>query len=159
MNLRWLFGNFTDPQYNITWREQVRLSNRAHAKHLPKRVFLIRTIVLLIPIMAMLIALKPTLTALGFGGQNGPYFIGLVVIVVVCWPWSAWMYRSMYIKPIRKVMREVGFDLCIECGYDLRGHDSTMPRCPECGAERQSSRVESPKAPALRAEDMNGKQS
>ncbi len=48
------------------------------------------------------------------------------------------MYRSLYVQPIRKAMRDVGYDLCLGCGYELRGLGSDIRCCPECGAERES---------------------
>lgn len=33
MNLRWLLGDFTDPQYELSLREQHRLSMAAHKKY------------------------------------------------------------------------------------------------------------------------------
>jgi hypothetical protein len=56
------------------------------------------------------------------------------------------MYRSMYVKPIRMVMREKGYDLCLECGYNLRGLGGEIQRCPECGALRESRPVAAEKA-------------
>ena len=48
------------------------------------------------------------------------------------------MYRSLYVRPVRRAMRDAGYDLCIHCGYELRGLDTSIGRCPECGAEREA---------------------
>jgi hypothetical protein len=147
MNLRWLLGNFTDPQYRIPLREQFRLSNVANEKHLDRGAFLTRTLAILAPVILAFVLLKPALQSMGFSGSR-PMLLGIVIIVVATWPWSAWMYRSLYVKSIRRAMRDAGYDLCLECGYDLRGLDrpphpqplspgerGAVPRCPECGAE------------------------
>lgn len=41
--------------------------------------------------------------------------------------------RSAIRRYLREELRRVGFQICVNCGYDLRGQ--TDPRCPECGAE------------------------
>lgn len=134
MNVRWLFGNFTDPQYTLSLREQMNLSNVAHARFISRKAFLVRTALILLPLILYFAFLKPALNLMGWGGQTGPYVTALGVALVLFWPWSAWMYRSLYIGPVRRAMRDMGYNLCIECGYDLRGLDQTTTRCPECGA-------------------------
>jgi len=136
MNLRWLLGNFTDPQYHIPRREQFQLSNIAHARYLSHAAFWWRTALILLPVIVSLRLIKPTLAWLGYAGQTGPYLVVLGAIMLLCWPWSAWMYRSLYVRPVRRAMREAGYDLCLGCGYELRGLDGSITRCPECGEER-----------------------
>ncbi len=51
MNLRWLLGNFADPQYKLSRREQWELSRLAHEKYMPGRVFFGWTaLALLVPV-------------------------------------------------------------------------------------------------------------
>ena len=76
---------------------------------------------------------------LGYGTSTSAWGVATVVIVALIWPWSAWMYRSIYIKPVRRAMRETGYDLCIQCGYELTGLAGDADRCPECGAAREAS--------------------
>lgn len=136
MNLRWLFGNFTDPQYELPRREQFRLSNLAHRKFVDSHAFFIRTAIIIVPFLVALAALEPLLHRLGYRASSPAYAIGIAVLIFIFWVWCAWMYRALYIVPIRKVMREKGYDLCLNCGYDLRGQPDDAQRCPECGAER-----------------------
>ncbi len=136
MNLRWLLGNFADPQYRIPRREQFQLSNIAHARYLSRRAFWLRTALILLPILVSLKLIKPILAWLGYAGQTGPYLLALASIVFFFWPWSAWMYRSLYVRPVRRAMREAGYDLCLGCGYELRGLDESITRRPECGEAR-----------------------
>ena len=137
MNLRWLFGNFTDPQYKLSLREQMNLSNVAHARFVSRKAFWGRTGLILLPLILFFALLKPTLKMLGWGGQSLPYLTALGLVVVLFWPWSAWMYRSLYVGPVRRAMRDAGYDLCIECGYELKGLDASIDRCPECGGKRE----------------------
>lgn len=136
MNFRWLLGNFTDPQYRLSRREQFRLSNVAHRHFVSQWAFWWRVMLILLPLLVALKLLRPALAWMGLGGQTGPYVFALLMIVVLFWPWSAWMFRSLYVRPVRMAMREAGHDLCIGCGYELRGLDESITRCPECGQER-----------------------
>lgn len=136
MNLRWLFGNFADPQYKLTRREQFRLSNQAHLRYVTPKAFLWRTVLIALPWLGLLMLIKPTLAYFGLGMQSKPYMMVLMTLLVLFWPWSAWMYRSLYIRPVRRAMREAGYDLCINCGYELRGLDESITQCPECGEAR-----------------------
>ena len=51
----------------------------------------------------------------------------------VSWLWMEWKLVPKY---LRRRMVEHGIELCISCGYDLRG---SKDRCPECGHECQAS--------------------
>jgi hypothetical protein len=141
MNLRWLFGNFTDPQYKLSLRQQLNLSNAAHARFVSRRAFWLRTALILLPMILFFALLKPTLRLMGLGGQTGPYVTAVGVAVGLFWPWSAWMYRSLYIGPVRQAMRQAGYDLCIACGHDCRGLGASTIRCPECGALREMTEI------------------
>ncbi len=56
------------------------------------------------------------------------------------------LFNYLFRKPARRFLREHlnerGFNLCLECGYDLRGQ--TTPRCPECGTAFSESRLAPP---------------
>lgn len=137
MNLRWLLGNFTDPQYKLPWREQFRLSNLAHERYVKWPDFLSRSALIVAPFLLALFGLEPALKLLGYTASSTAYGLGVFVLVAMLWPWSAWMYRGLYVRPIRRAMREAGYDLCIECGYELRGLGDAIQHCPECGTQRK----------------------
>lgn len=146
MHLRWLLGNFTDPQYRIPRREQFRLSSTAHARYLPAGAFLWRTALILLPLLVGFNFIEPMLGWLGYAGRTGPTAFAYVILVLIFWPWCAWMYRSLYVRPIRRAMRAAGYDLCINCGYELRGLSERIDRCPECGQTREAAARAEPSA-------------
>ena len=45
--------------------------------------------------------------------------------------------RKDFARIVRTILRERGYDICIKCGYWLRGLDDNVQQCPECGAERE----------------------
>jgi hypothetical protein len=72
-----------------------------------------------------------------------PYWtIGIVFIVSVA---VLWLTRTTIVNtqlgPLyRRELRARGYDICIQCGYWLRGLGDEVKNCPECGAERDSPR-------------------
>ena len=51
---------------------------------------------------------------------------------------SVVLERHCYGPLVRRVMREHGHDICLKCGYWLRGLAGDIKRCPECGADREA---------------------
>lgn len=59
--------------------------------------------------------------------------VGVALVVTgVC---SRLHWRSQR-RQLRAAMRRHGFDLCLRCGYWLKGLSRDQTRCPECGAPR-----------------------
>ncbi len=67
---------------------------------------------------------------LGYPGVIGVFLIyGATGVVMV--------ERYFYGPCVRRAMRELAFDVCLKCGYWLRGLDDSVERCPECGTLRE----------------------
>lgn len=47
-----------------------------------------------------------------------------------------WLLWSICSRAFRRAMCEMGRDVCLECGYWLRGLGDEVSRCPECGGAR-----------------------
>lgn len=45
---------------------------------------------------------------------------------------------SWYAAPTRQAVRELGYEVCLSCGYWLRGLRDGVKQCPECGATREA---------------------
>ena len=69
---RWLFGNFTDPQYKLSRRDQHRLSKAAHKKYLSWRRFWGYSLVVIgVPLgLAYRYGIPAVLGWLGLNGQT-----------------------------------------------------------------------------------------
>ena len=47
-----------------------------------------------------------------------------------------WVWRNIFGPHLRRAMRDVAWEVCIKCGYSLRGLED-VKWCPECGAKRE----------------------
>lgn len=61
-----------------------------------------------------------------------------LVTVVVGFAVGHWVLWGLLLRAFRGALREVGRDVCAECGYWLRGLDDGVTRCPECGQARET---------------------
>ena len=77
------------------------------------------------------------------GGMMGPAprllrIATLVVVPVLCFiVGGAVLQRWRFAPCVYQATRNLGFDLCLKCGYWLRGLDAEVRQCPECGAPRE----------------------
>ncbi len=135
MNLRWLIGNYALKEYGLDGRTARKLSALARKKYMPERTLYLWTIfAVAVPVvLAVKFALPSVLSGLGMTGKNRPSLVGNLVIIVVFSIWSAWVYKHLYVKAMRRAIAEAGGALCVECGYDLKGLGEGIERCPECG--------------------------
>jgi hypothetical protein len=45
--------------------------------------------------------------------------------------------RNRFRQHLREILVQLGVPVCLDCGYDLTGLDSS--RCPECGAQHEGT--------------------
>ncbi len=64
----------------------------------------------------------------------GAFAIILVIGFLALW-WALHYYR--FAPLVRLETCKHGYDVCLKCGYWLRGLPDDAARCPECGAERE----------------------
>lgn len=50
-----------------------------------------------------------------------------------------WLLWGICSRAFRSAMREIGRDVCVECGYWLRGLGNEISQCPECGTPRPNA--------------------
>lgn len=62
------------------------------------------------------------------------YVIIPLALAAFAWLLIAWACRAIYVRANRQALREMGFAVCLGCGYDLRGLGDAVRQCPECGA-------------------------
>jgi hypothetical protein len=142
MSIRWRWLGYVDRDLPLT-REQ-RLEAQARANILGDRVPGLRNRIILItlalpvgvigggPVLAFWLArVIPINGTLAFLGYVAACVIAVWLYMRLVWSW--------YARPLRQALREMGHDVCTECGYWLRDLPPESTRCPECGAEHDSS--------------------
>ena len=150
MNLRWLLLDYVDPALPLSrkerrqaWRRSRTLAWRNAGAPLPGKP--VRTVsgrqkwlMRVMPILPSILVFTPIFiwmsafqTTVSSGAVAVTTSIILSWVVITClgrWTWKPF---------VNKALREQGFDVCNECGYWLRGLNSTVANCPECGATRK----------------------
>lgn len=60
-----------------------------------------------------------------------------VVLFVLCFVGGGAMLQRYRFAPcVYRAMRQNGYDVCVGCGYWLKGLGAESKNCPECGAAR-----------------------
>ncbi len=120
-------------------RRAFRALNTAFA-HVPVLAPLVLLIMLASSVIAFLIYVR-FVQALRLSGELDFLFfflfIGLGTILPVFFLLGGFIRRDL-----RAQLTREGRNICLECGYDLRGLPSSI--CPECGSDSSRSRVRYP---------------
>jgi len=70
--------------------------------------------------------------ALGLSGLRSIIEMLLFIMSAGCCITAiTWTFNRRVRRRMREVLIAHGYEICVECGYDLHGQES--PRCPECG--------------------------
>jgi hypothetical protein len=135
MNIRWLWGNYIEPEWKLS-RAEVRTVHRlVKQKHMrPAALYGMTAISLSVAYAMYSLARYVAFVYLQLWWSLAVTAACVLATVVI----SLWCFRMVYTRPVRRAMRDLGYDVCISCGYWLRGLDDATPRCPECGADREA---------------------
>jgi len=80
-------------------------------------------------------------TLVGAGGLINKLFRAAapVVLFVICFVvGGAVLQRYRFAPCVYRATRRHGYDVCLECGYWLRGLIDDVKRCPECGTPQEA---------------------
>ena len=134
MNLRWLLFDYADPALPLSfWKRQKLFWGIYPVWNLPKplrRGALARRYLMLAPLF---------IPPFFFFSQIPPSNVLLIMIpyFVLCWLWVCIIYGLYSLPEHYYRIRLEGYDVCLGCGYWLRGLDETIRACPECGEQRK----------------------
>ena len=79
-------------------------------------------------------------TSIGVGGLIHKLFraAGPIVLFVICFVLGGAVLQRFRFAPCAyRATRRHGYDVCVRCGYWLRGLDDDTRHCPECGSARE----------------------
>ena len=67
--------------------------------------------------------------------------VGLLILLLLfaptLWIWGCLLYGLVSRPEHYHRIRLEGFDICLKCGYWLRGLGDEIRNCPECGTKRE----------------------
>ena len=146
MNLRWLLFDYADPDLPLSFWKRAKLAwRRVPLRTLPSSmrremhrgriigIFfgVVLPVVVFVPLFNLAVA-EVDLFSSGVG-----LFVLLLVFAPTLWIWGCLLYGLFSRTEHYHRIRLEGFDVCLKCGYWLRGLDDEISNCPECGAERE----------------------
>lgn len=142
MNLRWLLFDYADPSLPLSFRQRAKIQlRRVPMRDLPNSIVrrrILCAVVTVIPMIVTIILKQYLIFQLTVSNQMNMWLILAMyaVFIILSWIWICITYGIFLRSEYYFRMRLEGFDVCLGCGYWLRGLDGTIKACPECGTER-----------------------
>ena len=137
MNLRWLILDYVDPQLNLTKAERRRIQHHAvllaKSEEMLSGHKILRPKQRILPFVMIAFGWVP-LVVLGMRPRGLEVLLIFATLALVGWIFVAWMTSSTWRPFVLRALHDLGYPVCVKCGYLLRGLGDVMQRCPECGA-------------------------
>ena len=143
MNLRWLLFDYADPALQLSFRKRMKIQwRRVPFKEMPRsmvRKRLLCAAVAALPMIAALILKQYLIIQLIVNNQMSMWLFSAMSagFILMSWIWIS-IVSGLFLRPeCYYRMRLEGYDVCLGCGYWLRGLDESIKKCPECGSQRE----------------------
>ncbi len=142
ISIKWWSGGILGDDITLSRDQRRTVNRRAFVDFLrhPLRVAAFLG-VQMVPVLIMMVVGQNAVPLLI--GPTGPVNHYMLIVVLALLVWYAvqmvtmlWVWRNIYGPHLRRAMRDVGWEVCLKCGYSLRGLED-VKRCPECGAKRE----------------------
>ncbi len=141
MNWRWLLLDYVPPELALTPEQRKAVTKRMYQlRHFSRRIMWVLfgfgpLAGLTLPYLSFRV-LDSWLPTVGLPGGWSRLIAAIAPLLVFAIAYEFLLAR-LYVGPMRQALREAGHDICLSCGYWLRGLDEDIPRCPECGTLRE----------------------
>ena len=130
MNLRWLIFDYVPPDIKLTSQQRRELRHKAKDAYVPIswKAELLGFLISLPLIVGWIILLLAMATPLLF-----PVMVAGIWVILTGLRWL-FGRRATY-----AALGQMGYDVCLKCGYWLKGLSDEVKRCPECGWRREGA--------------------
>ena len=134
LNLRWLIFDYVPPGIKLTPQQRRDFRRKAKDEYLPTtwKTELLGFLVSLPLIFGWITVLFFIGFAIPLNGALFPLAVAGIWVILTVLRWR-FARRATF-----AALREIGYDVCLNCGYWLRGLGDEVERCPECGWRRES---------------------
>lgn len=138
MNLRWLLFDYADPDLPLSFWKRAKLAwRRVPLRTLPSSMRREMRRGRIIGICGLMLPVVVFNSVLDLFSSGVGLFVLLLVFAPTLWIWGCLLYGLVSRPEHYHRIRLEGFDVCLKCGYWLRGLGDEITNCPECGAERE----------------------
>lgn len=131
---RWVYDRMLPAPAELSAEQRRDVEKRMNEHAMRNTGFRVLFVAMLLvtPVAAVVVGgvVSDWLRSLGLG-RIPAALIGPPAVAAVCVLFFIAIAWRMYIKPLRRALRDIGRDVCEHCGYDLREIESQQ--CPECG--------------------------
>ncbi len=143
MNLRWLLFDYSDPDLPLSFWKRAKLAwRRVPLRTLPSSMHRGRFVctfgVIMLPVVVFVPLFNLAVAQVELFSSGVGLFVLLLLFVPTAWIWGCLLYGLVSRPEHYYRIRLEGFDICLKCGYWLRGLGDEITNCPECGTKRES---------------------
>ncbi len=141
MNLRWLLFDYEDPHLPLSfWKRQKVIWRRVPLRTLPssmRRGRFVYAFGIMLPGVVFYSLFNLDVAGSDLFSSGVGLFVALLLFAPTLWIWGCLLY-GLFSRPEHYYrIRLEGFDICLKCGYWLRGLGDEITYCPECGTKRE----------------------
>ncbi len=141
MNLRWLLFDYADPDLPLSfWKRQKIAWRLVLIWKLPRsarRGRIVFVLAFAVPQILVVSSLPRLIDGFANAWFAGTWPLAIVALAVALWIWGCILYGLLSRAEHYHRIRLEGFDICLKCGYWLRGLAEDVTNCPECGTKRE----------------------
>jgi hypothetical protein len=140
MSLRWLWLDLVPPELNLSTAQRVELARRIKESTLTPGERRRHRWIIMPAALGLAVALGAGAIAAALMQRH--FASGPALLFAVTWFGLWWIGFARLVAFSNRgrtcsALRGLGYDVCVRCGYWLRGLGDDVKHCPECGAERE----------------------
>lgn len=139
MRKLWLHLGYVQTQLPMSREERREVQRRANILAGRGKYFILKLALASVILLGGVVGGGP-IVAVWLWKQVGVHPVAALIIAFAIAGLGSYLYAAMvwrwYTRPMRVALNELGYEVCVRCGYWLRDLSPSVPKSPECGAER-----------------------